>query len=890
MGIGNIELDAAQKAAADNIVDQASKALPDSAPSITPPATTEAAPAWAPGQGFAGKSAPQVDLSKTSVAPGSFAYHLMKTMASPAFAGLSNKFGPIGAFALTAPAVIADAHQNPNPLAGNVTWDAAQQDDSTTPINPNRIPVRAGGAVSRGISNVASDIAAGAPTPGQAPIFSAFKVLAAQGARQKQEQQDKITNAMTNLQMIREQQLIHKSGEESIQKAAEMGDKQFHVMLAAPGAKLAFQGKTSDEVHKLMQEKGPDGKPVLDPSENQIFQTGRVQVGTDKTGTPIYRSTYSALKPGGDITMGVAEGKEGTKADTQAARQQEEVRVAMNRYNPGEQIEKGQVLPSAVWGAKFQQMNNIAASYGVIAASNKEEGEKKHAMKLEETDAKILSNPEVMKALGQSKQSLDDPFGPVKAYFALRQHALTDPELRTELGGDDWDEQLKYTFGEHDTAKFQSKVDDYYKYQIKELDKEGTFGGMTTKEMIEHPALAAANAKAALGYDSKLDEATNNARMNGAIDTAMKVMNDTKIPEGDPRKIEAEKVMRAQQVLKISQLSESEEVSQKTKIAASEATAKEEAAKNAAKTENVVPLTSEIQNQITQLPTERQAILKQYDSNTQAALMSVAFGNGEQDLNIFPARLTKGAPGISQQQAEGVIHQLNPDWSMQSYKQKQNAYKSATTGKLSQQADSLNNFIGHAAEARRINDNFARLNLKIYDIARNKLATAGYGDQAVALGTALAVVNEEFLTMIKSGFAPTADMEKAQKVLADENATVGQINAALKVMAHMATTRAHSMNNNYKRTTGDSFPNLINPENIEDAKYLGLDLTGLYTGGRIGGSGNSPLNQKTQTGTELTAKPAAKVTGYKVGDLFMQNGHQYTVKTLNPDGSIKEAD
>ena len=276
-----------------------------------------------------------------------------------------------------------------------------------------------------------------------------------------------------------------------------------------------------------------------------------------------------------------------------------------------------------------------------------------------------------------------------------------------------------------------------------------------------------------------------------------------------------------------------------------------------------VPLTHEIQAKIDQLSPEKQAILKQYDPNTRATLMAIAFGNGEVDLEKnFPSRLTKGAPGLSTQQALGVIGQLTDNqWSEQTYKVKQDAYKDATSLKpdsLGGQASSLNRFIGHAAEVRRINNNIWNAGgTKLFKTAWNKLSTEGYGTQAVALGNAIEVVNAEYLNLINGGHVPSTPEKEAHKVLMSEDSTVGQINAAIDVMAHMASVRADGMNENYKTRTGNDFPNLINEHRVDDAKAIGMDVSPYYTGGRIGGPGNanSPIMRNTQTGAQVGAPP-----------------------------------
>jgi hypothetical protein len=249
----------------------------------------------------------------------------------------------------------------------------------------------------------------------------------------------------------------------------------------------------------------------------------------------------------------------------------------------------------------------------------------------------------------------------------------------------------------------------------------------------------------------------------------------------------------------------------------------------------------------------------------------------------------KGTGGLSTQQAMGVIGQLTDNqWSEQTYKVKQDAYKDATSLKpdsLGGQASSLNRFIGHAAEVRRINNNIWNAGgTKLFKTAWNKLSTEGYGTQAVALGNAIEVVNAEYLNLINGGHVPSTGEKEAHKVLMSEDSTVGQINAAIDVMAHMASVRADGMNENYKTRTGNDFPNLINEHRVDDAKAIGMDVSPYYTGGRIGGPGNanSPIMRNTQTGAQVGAPPK----NYTFSKNFpTPNGGTITLYKM-PDNSI----
>lgn len=261
---------------------------------------------------------------------------------------------------------------------------------------------------------------------------------------------------------------------------------------------------------------------------------------------------------------------------------------------------------------------------------------------------------------------------------------------------------------------------------------------------------------------------------------------------------------------------------------------------------NNAPLTPELQKKISSLPAPQQEVLSRYDNITKSALMSIAFGNGELDLKTaFPSRLTKGTPGLTTQQALGVLHELNPAWSQQTYKVKSDMYHSATVGSLAKQRDSLNNFIGHAAEEQSVLSNFWNVHTQLWNKTIRELETKFGGVDVPSLREAASVVNSEFNNMIKSGYAPTTDEIAAQSKINDvESATPAQISAVLKVMGKMAQTRANTMNQDYMTaTSGDSFPNLLFPTNREAAKSIGMDISQFHGGGTIGSSGNPPQNQ-----------------------------------------------
>ena len=240
-----------------------------------------------------------------------------------------------------------------------------------------------------------------------------------------------------------------------------------------------------------------------------------------------------------------------------------------------------------------------------------------------------------------------------------------------------------------------------------------------------------------------------------------------------------------------------------------------------------IPISEGMQQQIDQLRTSNPtgaAVLDHYDNTTKAALMSVAFGDGSVDFNhTFPARLTKGAPGINAQQAIAAMKQINPNFSEQQYKATQTAYKDATSGKNAQAIQQYNNFIQHSAGAVDALGMASRQGPRIWNEALNKLENAGYGTDATRIQAALSGPRGELALLLSGGYAPLGDEKKSVDTIMNDASTPAQLSAALQEYAKLGTIRLDNINENYKRVSGKNLPRIIDQATLDAAKHLGVD-------------------------------------------------------------------
>jgi hypothetical protein len=258
------------------------------------------------------------------------------------------------------------------------------------------------------------------------------------------------------------------------------------------------------------------------------------------------------------------------------------------------------------------------------------------------------------------------------------------------------------------------------------------------------------------------------------------------------------------------------------------------------------------------------AVLKSIkDPNLQSALMSVAFGDGSVDLDrAFPNRITKGAPGITMQQAIPIIKQINPNFSEQQYRATASAYKDATTGKTKDAVQQYNNFIQHSAEAvdvlTALKDGRG---VNAWNTALNKAETAGWGTDANRIKSALAPVRGEIALLLSGGYKPGEDEQAVYHTILSDSSTSAQISESLQQLGEMGTVRLDNINEGYKRVSGKNLPRIIDQKTLDAARHVGVSSKAYGTLQSLDSNGTI-FGDQTPTGANAPPPPAnAPVSG-----------------------------
>jgi len=388
-----------------------------------------------------------VQGTAAAMAPGSFGAKLGQAAAKLTKSGMD----PMSA--LVAGGLHALSTDTPAP--SNTTWTQAQSGkDVSQPTSPMITDQRS--KAQRVIDNIAGTIGdtAAATEGGTAggPFAGVARTLRAGSQRQIQERENQVKMATANAQMLREQQLLHKTTEDAVNASAAIGKQSADEMMAAPNAELLASNKTSDDLQNMIK------SGVIDPSRDAVFLTGRSQVGQDTNGQPIYRSVYSVVKPGQKIAP---------SADN--IKFLNDNLPGQNFKKPDEDGKGGQEFDSHTYYMLNQRAMNFFTQKQAIMKASAETEDKVHKAMLQSGSDELRNNHWVQAAISEVPSSKDDPFLFVRAFNVLAREAATDPNVRAALPKN-WEEQYAYTFGGGNPGKFEDQMKEYSKLQQKVQD------------------------------------------------------------------------------------------------------------------------------------------------------------------------------------------------------------------------------------------------------------------------------------------------------------------------------------------------------------------------------------------------------------------------------------
>lgn len=647
-------------------------------------------------------------------------------------------------------------------LSGGTPWDSVSKDtDATKPTQGVQPPKP---QIGQPIFSALADAAGGGGVMGFA---------ARNAARTRQENEDRRVLATSNAQMIHEQALTHKMGEEAIDNSIKTSTAAMNnAITPVPGAppeaagQLNFSDKTSDELKALL------ASHQFNPSEQTAFATGRRMVGQDANGQPMYRTTYSVITPAKnlDITPENAAYMNkwlGTKWSTD--------KEALQRMSGAQYLGMMQKAQTAQ-ATQLAVEQNLKENQIKVAHTNAQ------ATALDISSApgyKDIANA-VNAHLTATEGGKTNPYASVQAYNELKNRGFfNDPANGIS------DEAARLYFGGGDEKNFSTMVDNYAKAQLKA--QENVDKSLTPEFAAEHPAgaVAAANSKLTqLSTQLQQQQALINSN-NPAISPEQKTDAQNKIADIRTQ------TDRVQHILDIAKGTITEEEDKKKREAENA---------EAAKGIDLEKLgDSELMNKILNF---------EVDPEKMAGIR----GNQREKFMEKVAQEAK---------RRGV------DWSEAEYKQRyQTVEDFRPGGQYGKQIIALNTFGKHAGMAEDHIDSLYNTNFKLWNKGLNAIKENLGADQYAKMRADLGVSKKEYLNFLNAGHAETEEDRKFANQLTDENSSPRVIKGVLEEMAATVQARAESMNQQYKETLkrGD-FPHMFDTRTAGYLRRFGLDLT-----------------------------------------------------------------
>ena len=385
----------------------------------------------APGPASSTNAAPQPFTGR----PGSLGWQLAQV--APLLPSLAKRYGAGQALLMSSTTAIGGVSRGPEEegpptpppvpttapeAVGSSGWGAAQSNaDQTRPTTP----VRQGPDRAQAASGMVDRLFA--PLAGQAgALGGAGNAAKASMAISKE---DQLATANANAQMLHEQILSHKMGEDGLQASVASGKAGLAAVQSGhiPGQVLAMD-KTSDDINRMLK----SGQFNL--SSDTAFLTGRTPIGADSNGVPMYRSTYTVVRLSpAPVELSEDDAK---YLNDNIPGQKLQGRV---EDKDGKVTQKGQEITPAQLNWMWQQASNTER---VNAQRDAELGTwkvKKEKAELDLEADKLASKPFMTDLLARNNATYSDkdgkqhydPFNLIKAFY----DGLADPAAKEQTGG-----------------------------------------------------------------------------------------------------------------------------------------------------------------------------------------------------------------------------------------------------------------------------------------------------------------------------------------------------------------------------------------------------------------------------------------------------------------------
>jgi hypothetical protein len=166
--------------------------------------------------------------------------------------------------------------------------------------------------------------------------------------------------------------------------------------------------------------------------------------------------------------------------------------------------------------------------------------------------------------------------------------------------------------------------------------------------------------------------------------------------------------------------------------------------------------------------------------------------------------------------------QRDPNWTMQKYQNMLKMREDLSSGKLGDQVQSFNAFLGHANGVSNSVNTLRNSNSPIINHSINWMRTNATNNPTVAaMLPEIDATRNEFQNFIANHALQKSEIERGEKLLSEDQTPAG-MQAAIKSFMTVALTRMGSLQYRTTQTFGGQAPQLISPQNVQAIRDLGL--------------------------------------------------------------------
>lgn len=208
------------------------------------------------------------------------------------------------------------------------------------------------------------------------------------------------------------------------------------------------------------------------------------------------------------------------------------------------------------------------------------------------------------------------------------------------------------------------------------------------------------------------------------------------------------------------------------------------------------------------------------------ATLVKGIANYQINPSSVPTRNYRGVGGLTQSQVLTLVAQYDPSFSQSDYANRQAIVKAFTSGKYSQNINSLNTAVGHISDILSNTQGLNNSGFTPYNAAKNTITNL-FGSGSIArAGLNIAAATSELATVFKGTGATDQEIKSLGSINA--NSSPSQVKAYVETATQLLSSRLQALDDTYTQGMGkapdQSFLSTTSQKNLLDLQSKGFNI------------------------------------------------------------------